>query len=81
MIYQKEPTERQLKIYKLCNKAQIDGNALELYRIIKLECGDLILKNPNRATEFMVRRYNELVRGSNLTFSEREQLLMEEKKK
>lgn len=80
MLYQKDPTERQLKIYKLRNKAQIDEAALQLFHDIKLECGMMILDNPNKAPENMVRRYNQLVRGSNLPFSEREELLMEEKK-
>ena len=81
MFYQKEPTERQVKLYKLRNKAQIDEAALQLFHVIELECGTLILDNPNKAPESMVRRYNELVRGSNLPFSERQQLLMAKKEK
>ena len=78
--YQKEPTERQKKIYKLRGMAQLnEGTALELFRIIESECG-LILRTPNSAPESMVKTYNRLVRASDLPLPEREQLLMEEKK-
>lgn len=79
MFYQKEPTERQKKIYQLRGKSQCDEAALQLFRVIELECG-MILKNPNGVPESMVKRYNQLVRSSDLPLPERKQLLMEEKK-
>lgn len=72
-------TQREEKIYELCNAAQIDEMALRLYELIELECG-LILRTPNEAPEYMVRRYNKLVKSSYLSLPKQEKLLMEEKK-
>lgn len=80
MSFQKEPTERQNKTYLLRGKAQSDKAALELFRIVELEC-NMILKTPNSVPESMVKRYNQLVRSSDLPLPEREELLIKEKNK
>lgn len=79
MIYQKEPTDRQKKLYRLRNKCQYDEAAMHLYRKVQEQC-TMLLERTNSAPESMVIRYNQLVRASDLPFSERQKLLMEEKK-
>ena len=68
------------KIQKLRKKAQYSEAAKQLYKIIELECA-MILKTPNSAPKSMVKKYNQLVRNSDLPLPERAKLLLEEKKK
>lgn len=72
-------TYREEKIFKLRNLAQSFDAARKLFDTIELECG-MILKDPNQAPICIVKHYNRLVRSSDLTLSERKELLIQEEK-
>ena len=63
-------------IKKLKEMAENKSEAKRLTEAISEECG-ILIQEPENASSYQVSRYNNLIMGSELTFIERKELLMQ----
>ena len=70
-------TKRTKIIKRLKEEAKKDDEILALYERIKLDCGEVFINYPDRASKHQVKNYNLLIQNSGLLISVRQRFIMD----